>query len=34
MGERIQDFRLFGFWRGLPHLTTIDPGTRQLGLPA
>ena len=26
--------RLFGFWRGLVHLTTIDPKTRQLGLPA
>ena len=26
--------RLFGFWRGLAHLTTIDPRTRQLGLPA
>ena len=27
---------LFGFWRGgqPSHLTTMDPNTRQLGLPA
>jgi hypothetical protein len=26
---------LFGFWRGLaPHRTTIEPSTRQFGLPA
>ena len=27
--------RLFGFWRGpAPHRTTIEPSTRQFGLPA
>jgi hypothetical protein len=27
--------RLFGFWRGVaPHRTTIEPRTRQFGLPA
>jgi hypothetical protein len=26
---------LFGIWRGLrPHRTTIEPSTRQFGLPA
>ena len=29
------DLRLFGIWRGLrPHRTTIEPSTRQFGLPA
>ncbi len=32
--EHLDDFWLFGFWRGESHLTTIDPSTRQLGLPA
>ena len=31
--ERLK--RLFGIWRGLrPHRTTIEPSTRQFGLPA
>ena len=30
-----RDIRTIGIWRGLPaHRTTIEPSTRQFGLPA
>jgi hypothetical protein len=33
--NRSEFFRFFGIWRGLrPHRTTIEPSTRQFGLPA